>query len=386
MRKPGKKHRKAPQKQKSKASPAGFFSAGRRAVSVPGAVAAVNAAPTPAVTKNAKSPKQKQAASSKGKDGKHPSAKARKKSPVQTSSSSSEIVVVGQVELDAFVAQGSLSNPNPADAGAYRSSQRILLVGEGSFSFARALSTKIGGKNIVASSLDSRKVVLEKYDDVGEGALIDLRNSGAKVYHDIDATNKDHLETCLGQWEYFDVVVFNFPHLGGGTQEALAANQELVSNFFAAAQTVLRQEPDIDSESENESDEENLGNKTGAKKRKRSAPSYTPGEIHVTLRSTLFYDSWNIPLLAEAQGLRLKSKDKFDKDDFPGYEDVRTNPAARDAPGAENAHTYKFVIEHDDARREEAERDAADMQAIPRKKRKSHRRRRALMLMQKNRR
>jgi 25S rRNA (uracil2634-N3)-methyltransferase len=55
------------------------------------------------------------------------------------------------------------SNPNPLNAGLYKRSQRILLVGEGDFSFTLALATVIGGSGIVATSYDSASDVATKY-------------------------------------------------------------------------------------------------------------------------------------------------------------------------------------------------------------------------------
>lgn len=48
----------------------------------------------------------------------------------------------------------------------YDSSQRVLLVGEGNFSFARALLRLFGGRGsgIVATAFDPEATVLEKYD------------------------------------------------------------------------------------------------------------------------------------------------------------------------------------------------------------------------------
>ncbi len=55
------------------------------------------------------------------------------------------------------------SNPNPLTAGLYKRGQRILLVGEGDFSFSLALATVVGGDHIVATSFDSHTDVLGKY-------------------------------------------------------------------------------------------------------------------------------------------------------------------------------------------------------------------------------
>ena len=51
------------------------------------------------------------------------------------------------------------ANPNPKREGRYSNSDKILLVGEGNFSFALALATSIGGKNITATSYDKEAEV-----------------------------------------------------------------------------------------------------------------------------------------------------------------------------------------------------------------------------------
>ena len=55
------------------------------------------------------------------------------------------------------------SNPNPVKAGLYSRGQRVLLVGEGDFTFALALAAAVGGGGIVATSFDSLSDVHSKY-------------------------------------------------------------------------------------------------------------------------------------------------------------------------------------------------------------------------------
>jgi 25S rRNA (uracil2634-N3)-methyltransferase len=124
----------------------------------------------------------------------------------------------------------------------------------------------------------------------------------------------------------FDVVAFNFPHLGGATKEALVANQALVSGFFAAAKSVLRP-PEK------------------AKKRSSNRSSKSGGQVFVTLRSTLFYDSWEIDRLASEQGLELVRKDKFEKEHFNGYTEVRTTPGVREASDTSSAFTHIYTLD-----------------------------------------
>ena len=64
----------------------------------------------------------------------------------------------------------------------YRTGQKILLVGEGNFSFARALVRNLGGSGagLVATAYDSEEEAREKYSDVAD-ILSELQESGAKV-------------------------------------------------------------------------------------------------------------------------------------------------------------------------------------------------------------
>ena len=49
-------------------------------------------------------------------------------------------------------------------AAAYTPSQSILIVGDGDFSFAHALASKLGtGRDITATSFDTAEEVTEKY-------------------------------------------------------------------------------------------------------------------------------------------------------------------------------------------------------------------------------
>lgn len=207
---------------------------------------------------------------------------------------------------------------NPKSAGAFRNIDRVLLVGEGNFSFAVGLCTRIGGSKIVASSLDTRQEVIEKYDSEAMGSLQALRLAGAKIHHGIDGTKEEDLRSCLGQMTAFDVVGFNFPHLGGATPEAVEANREMLRGFFKACKSVLAK------------------SKEGSRSR--------ASRVAVTLRATSFYESWGLEGLAADEGYKLAEKIPFDKSLYPGYQEARTNPAARASPGTEEAYTYVFVL------------------------------------------
>mmetsp|Transcript_16383 Transcript_16383/g.45646 ORF Transcript_16383/g.45646 Transcript_16383/m.45646 type:complete len:320 (-) Transcript_16383:220-1179(-) len=191
--------------------------------------------------------------------------------------------------------------------GCYSADKRILLVGEGNFSFARALVENLGvqGGSITATAYDTQEEAAEKYPDVLE-ITAELSEKGAEVRWGVDACDlkkgvgisKNRLGRAAiesGSWRY-DVVVFNFPHAGKGIKDQehnIRANQQLLAAFFLSAVTVLT--PD--------------------------------GEVHVTVKTGKPYDQWQVCSLAHratAGRLQLKSSCTFLASDFPGYAHRRT--------------------------------------------------------------
>lgn len=76
----------------------------------------------------------------------------------------------------------------------YNKSKRILLVGEGDFSFTRSLLRLLGtGANLVATSYDSREVAHQKYASAADIEK-ELLASGVVVKYGVDATR---LAACL---------------------------------------------------------------------------------------------------------------------------------------------------------------------------------------------
>ncbi|MFT3986876.1 class I SAM-dependent methyltransferase [Aestuariivirga sp.] len=209
-----------------------------------------------------------------------------------------------------------MSNPNPIKIGNYTNKQKILLVGEGDFTFASSLASKLGSRsNIVATSYDKEREVKEKYPETSIHAINALKMSGALVFHGIDATRLNDYEDILlnpSSIKLFDVIVFNFPHVGGSTKDDIKANQNLLKDFFTSCNSLLA----------------------------------SNGEIHITLRTkSSFYSNWNVEKLAKDSNLKLKKTVKFDSIAYKelGYQEVRTHPGAlRDAPSSDDAITYIF--------------------------------------------
>lgn len=134
----------------------------------------------------------------------------------------------------------------------YNSSQKILLVGEGDFSFAACLGKEFGSAaNMVATSLDSEgnkthiyyshrldiisvhkmltctllinflqtivATLKAKYSDDVLFNLSDLKRRGCILLHEVDVHTMRYHPGLINK--LFDRIVFNFPHAGFSDSE-----------------------------------------------------------------------------------------------------------------------------------------------------------------------
>ncbi|KAI9025981.1 hypothetical protein CLU79DRAFT_682849, partial [Phycomyces nitens] len=189
----------------------------------------------------------------------------------------------------------------------YTSSDKILLVGEGNFSFARALAEKYlteGSENMVATCFDSEEIVFKKYGEEVKDNVAYIEALGGKVLYGVDATQ---LDKCKGiRHDLFSRIVFNFPHAGSGIKDQnrnVRANQELMSAFFASAAPRL-----TDGKQKGVAEKEPLAH----------------GEIHVSMKTCKPYNLWAVRNLAKSGNLATKTTFKFHPEDYPGYEHRRT--------------------------------------------------------------
>uniref|UniRef100_A0A803QI83 25S rRNA (uridine-N(3))-methyltransferase BMT5-like domain-containing protein n=1 Tax=Cannabis sativa TaxID=3483 RepID=A0A803QI83_CANSA len=176
--------------------------------------------------------------------------------------------------------------------GEYNSSQQILLVGEGDFSFSAYLAKASRyADNMVATSLDS----LDVHDMDRHPTLNDMK---------------------------FDVIVFNFPHAGmslgyvkGMTFLFSKRHKNLVGGFFRSASKMIKK----------------------------------GGEIHITHRGDEPYNQWEVEKLAQNEGLILKQKVSFLKELYLGYHNKRgsTIQGNKKFP-LECSFTSKFSLPHHD--------------------------------------
>ncbi|GMP75927.1 hypothetical protein CsSME_00032837 [Camellia sinensis var. sinensis] len=172
----------------------------------------------------------------------------------------------------------------------YSSSHRILLVGEGDFSFSLSLAKAFSSaRNIVSTSLDAHKDLEKKYNK-GTWNVRELEEMGGLVLCGVDATKMSQ-------------------HFFLSTQRL---NKQLVKGFLTNAKVLLRKEE---------------------------------GEIHVTHKEGDPYNRWDLVKKAEKIGLALHESVPFCKHKYPGYDNKRGCGSHPDDPfPLGDCTTFKFRL------------------------------------------
>lgn len=108
----------------------------------------------------------------------------------------------------------------------FSSTDRILLVGEGDFSFSSSLLKAHGCTNLVATSYDKISVLRSKYPQAASNIAALEAEDNCIVKYGVDATKLGKPGVAEGggggkevKKGGFDKVVFNFPHVGGLTKD-----------------------------------------------------------------------------------------------------------------------------------------------------------------------
>ncbi|KAL9037679.1 MAG: hypothetical protein Q9214_005593 [Letrouitia sp. 1 TL-2023] len=128
---------------------------------------------------------------------------------------------------------------------------RILLVGEGDFSFARSLWSHHCCTSLLATCYDSETALAEKYPQASQ-YISDLEEAShkddgtdIKILYSVDATRLGRAGMGGGKHVRkgnFDRIIFNFPHVGGLTKDVnrqVRYNQELLVGFFRSSMPIL---------------------------------------------------------------------------------------------------------------------------------------------------
>ncbi|KAF8963945.1 hypothetical protein BDZ97DRAFT_1818700 [Flammula alnicola] len=210
----------------------------------------------------------------------------------------------------------------------FKPSDKILLIGEGNFSFARALVENAPAElrllppgSITATAYDTEKECFEKYPEA-EAVVSLLRIKGVEVLFGVDGTRLEKHPALKGR--RWDRICWNFPHAGKGISDQdrnILSNQMLVLGFLRSAANVLQLGPVPASTlskkkkaktGDDDDDEEDIILHDGfvaatdlVDTEEEIQFLYQPNEfqtrgtILITLRNVVPYTEWDIPRLAK---------------------------------------------------------------------------------------
>ncbi|KAJ6520203.1 hypothetical protein C8R45DRAFT_887357 [Mycena sanguinolenta] len=199
----------------------------------------------------------------------------------------------------------------------FHATDKILLIGEGNFSFARALVKDgpaelehLPAKNITATAYDTEEECYDKYSEAAE-IVKELRTAGVEVFFGVDATQLGRVSTFKGK--KWDRIVWNFPHAGKGITDQdrnILSNQMLILGFLCSAASFLTggPVPEIFSKKQKRSgdDDEVEDEDTNSLDDNVVRPVASRGTILITLRNVVPYtqcselfSSRDVPRLAK---------------------------------------------------------------------------------------
>ncbi|GLB43519.1 putative protein with domain of unknown function (DUF2431) [Lyophyllum shimeji] len=285
------------------------------------------------------------------------------------------------------VAPKAIPAPTPRRATIpFRPTDKILLVGEGNFSFARALVCDpplelqgLPSRNVTATAYDKEEECYEKYADARD-IVADLRARGVEVRFGVDATRLEKTAPLKGR--RWDRVVWNFPHAGKGISDQdrnILSNQLLILGFLRSAAKVLslgpvpsfmtpRKRKKSDDDDDDDVDKEAMAADPDVEEEyKFVTPEelvQTRGTVLITLRDVPPYTLWDLPRLAKKPPLptsgstppnprytQLRSF-RFDRSVYKGYEHrmtkgTRVHGTGTTGQGGED-RTWEFCLQDDE--------------------------------------
>ncbi|KAF9225326.1 hypothetical protein BS17DRAFT_778443 [Gyrodon lividus] len=228
----------------------------------------------------------------------------------------------------------------------FRPTDRILLIGEGNFSFARALLVDppstlehLPPTNVTATSYDSEEECFSKYPDAKE--MVDtIKQRGAEVLFGIDATKLQKYSVLKGR--RWDRIAWNFPHAGKGITDQdrnILSNQRLVLDFLRSAPHCLTPGPmpaiHLGRKHKKRVDGNDDGDATDSDMEMlpiSAATNSGRGTVLITLRNVSPYTAWDVPRLAKTPPKLSKLGEEpnprykllrsfvFHRNDWKGYE------------------------------------------------------------------
>ncbi|EDR15301.1 uncharacterized protein LACBIDRAFT_228395 [Laccaria bicolor S238N-H82] len=210
----------------------------------------------------------------------------------------------------------------------FRATDKILLIGEGNFSFARSLIEdpptelqSLPPANITATAFDTEEECYAKYTEA-EDIVAKIKERGVHVLFGVDGTKLEKHSALKGK--KWDRIVWNFPHAGKGITDQdrnILSNQMLILGFLRSAEKMLTvgEAPSLTSgkkkkrtgDDEDEDDDEDMAAPAEEIAQDDSeefaffVPSDesipTRGTVLITLRNVVPYTQWyaDVPRLAK---------------------------------------------------------------------------------------
>ncbi|GJE86229.1 similar to ATP-binding protein (DUF2431) [Phanerochaete sordida] len=190
----------------------------------------------------------------------------------------------------------------------FKPTDKILLVGEGNFSFARALVCEpppalefLPGSSVVATAYDTEAECFEKYPEA-KAFVEEIRAKGAEVFFGVDATKLEKVPSLRNR--QFDKIVWNFPHAGKGIADQdrnILSNQVILLGFLRSSAHLLKKgpKPSLTSRKKKRSDDSDREDVNSEDEGQSSGSADSRGTILVTLRNVPPYTLWDLPRLAK---------------------------------------------------------------------------------------